>query len=76
MSVHCKILYIASTLYAGYAVMEHIDLVKQEASPTGTRAFLANSDNVAVTIYIPKNLRDTAKKETELRGTTFSSLLR
>lgn len=56
--------------------MKHIDLMKQEASPTGTRAFLANSDNVAVTIYIPKNLRDTAKKETELRGTTFSSLLR
>lgn len=28
--------------------------MKQEASPTGTRAFLANSDNVAVTIYIPE----------------------
>mgnify|MGYP002766045529 CR=1 FL=1 len=56
--------------------MEYIDLVKREADPTDMRAFLANGENVAVTIRIPKNLRDSAKKEAELRGTTFSSLLR
>ena len=56
--------------------MEYIDLVKQEVGVTDMRAFLADGDNVAVTIRIPRNLRDSVKKEAELRGTTFSSLLR
>lgn len=56
--------------------MEYIDLVKGNADATDMRAFLADGENVAVTIRIPQNLRDSAKKEAELRGTTFSSLLR
>lgn len=56
--------------------MEYIDLVKQEVGVPNMRAFLADGNNVAVTIRIPKNLRNSAKKEAELRGTTFSSLLR
>lgn len=56
--------------------MEYIDLVKQDIDTTDMRAFLADGDSVAVTIRIPRNLRDSAKKEAELRGTTFSSLLR
>lgn len=56
--------------------MECIDLVKSDADATDMRAFLAGGDAVAVTIRIPANLRDSAKKEAELRGTTFSSLLR
>lgn len=56
--------------------MEYIDLVKSNADATDMRAFLADGENVAVTIRIPQNLRDSAKKEAELRGTTFSSLLR
>ena len=39
-------------------------------------AFLADGDNVAVTIHIPKNLRDSAKKEAELRGMPLVFLLR
>jgi hypothetical protein len=56
--------------------MEYIDLVKSNADATDMRAFLADGENIAVTIRIPQNLRDSAKKEAELRGTTFSSLLR
>lgn len=56
--------------------MEYIDLVKQEVGAPNMRVFLADGNNVAVTIRIPKNLRNSAKKEAELRGTTFSSLLR
>lgn len=56
--------------------MEYIDLIKSGADATDIKAFLANGDTVAVTIRIPMNLRDSAKKEAELRGTTFSSLLR
>lgn len=56
--------------------MDYVDLVKQDVDETDMRTFLADGENVAVTIRIPKNLRDAAKKEAELRGTTFSSLLR
>lgn len=55
--------------------MECIDLVKQEVGAPDMRDFLADGNNVAVTIRIPKNLRNSAKKEVELRGTSFSSLL-
>lgn len=56
--------------------MDYINLVKSNADATDMRAYLASGDAVAVTIRIPANLRDSAKKEAELRGTTFSSLLR
>ena len=38
--------------------MEYVDLVKQEVDATDMRVFLADGDNVAVTIRIPRNLRD------------------
>lgn len=56
--------------------MEYIDLVMQEVGAPNMRDFFADGNNVAVTIRIPKNLRNSAKKEAELRGTSFSSLLR
>lgn len=56
--------------------MDYIDMVKSNADATDMRAFLAEGENVAVTIRIPANLRDSVKKEAALRGTTFSSLLR
>ena len=40
------------------------------------REFLVGGDTVAVTVRIPQNLRDSAKEEATLRGTTFSALLR
>ena len=58
------------------AVVDYIDFVKSNADATDMRTYLAGGDAVAVTIRIPANLRDSAKKEAELRGTTFSSLLR
>ena len=57
------------------AVVDYIDFVKSNADATDMRTYLAGGDAVAVTIRIPANLRDSAKKEAELRGTTFSSLL-
>lgn len=56
--------------------MEYIDLVRSKADETQVRQFLSEGDQVAITIRLPKNLRDSAKKEAELRSTTFSSLLR
>ncbi|WP_311141796.1 hypothetical protein [Lancefieldella rimae] len=56
--------------------MGYIDFVKNNTDTTDMRVYLVGGDAVAVTIRIPANLRDSAKKEAELRGTTFSSLLR
>lgn len=58
------------------AVVGYIDFVKNNTDTTDMRVYLVGGDAVAVTIRIPANLRDSAKKEAELRGTTFSSLLR
>ena len=58
------------------AVVDYIDFVKNNADTTDMRAYLAGGDAVTVTIRIPANLGDSAKKEAELCGTTFSSLLR
>ena len=56
--------------------MDYVNLVKSGADETDMRAYLAGGETVAITIRIPANLRDSVKKEAELRGTTFSSLLR
>lgn len=58
------------------AVVDYIGFVKNNTDTTDMRVYLVGGDAVAVTIRIPANLRDSAKKEAELRGTTFSSLLR
>ena len=58
------------------AVVGYIDFVKNNTDTTDMRVYLVGGDAVAVTIRIPANLRDSAKKEAELHGMTFSSLLR
>ena len=56
--------------------MDYMDLVKSDASATDIQAFLVGGDTVAVTIRIPKNLRDSAKAAAVYRGTNFSALVR
>ena len=56
--------------------MGYIDLVKGGANPTDLQAYLVDGEQTAVTIRIPKNLRDSAKEAAALRGTTFSALVR
>lgn len=56
--------------------MGYTDLVKNGAGATDLRKHLVAGETVAVTIRIPENLRDSAKEEASLRGTTFSVPLR
>ena len=56
--------------------MSYTELCKSGAPATEMREFLVGGDTVAITIRIPQNLRDSAKEEATLRGTTFSALLR
>ena len=56
--------------------MSYTDLVKNGADATDLHKHLVGGETVAVTIRTPEILRDSAKEETSLRGTTFSALLR
>lgn len=58
------------------AEMDYVDMLRDEASPTEMREYLVDGETVAVTIRIPKNLRDSAKKAAALRGTNFSAFIR
>ena len=57
-------------------VVGYIDLVKSDASATDMQAYLIDGEQTAITIRIPRNLRDSAKEAAALRGTTFSALVR
>lgn len=56
--------------------MSYAKLAEGNANETEKRTHLVGGDTVAVTIRIPANLRDAAKEEAALRGTSFSALLR
>ena len=56
--------------------MAYIDLVKKNADATELREYLIDGDMTAITIRIPKNLRDSAKDAAALQGMSFSSLVR
>ncbi|MEC4176208.1 hypothetical protein VIN30_07080 [Adlercreutzia sp. R7] len=56
--------------------MGYTELVGRGISATDLRKHLTGGDTVAVTARIPANLRDSAKEEIVLRGTTISALLR
>ena len=56
--------------------MDYADMLRDGASPTEMREYLIDGEMTAVTIRIPRNLRDSAKKAAALRGTSFSALVR
>ncbi|MEF2656068.1 MAG: YlcI/YnfO family protein [Eggerthellaceae bacterium] len=56
--------------------MGYVDLIKNNASATDIQAYLVDGEQTAITIRIPKNLRDSVKDAAVLRGTTLSALVR
>lgn len=56
--------------------MDYADMLRDGTSSTEIREYLVEGDMTAVTIRIPRNLRDSAKKAAALRGTSFSALIR
>lgn len=56
--------------------MDYADMLRDGASPTEMREYLVGGEMTAVTIRIPRNLRDSAKKAASLRGASFSALIR
>lgn len=56
--------------------MSYKELIKSGADSTDIQQYLADGEMTAITIRIPKNLRDSAKEAAELRGMSFSALVR
>lgn len=55
--------------------MKYSDLVENGATDTEKQEFLVGGDMVAITIRIPKNLRDVGKEATALKGMSFSAFI-
>lgn len=56
--------------------MDYADLIKTEACSTDIQKYLAEGDATAITVRIPKNLRDAAKEAAAMRGMGFSTFVR
>ncbi|WP_165046121.1 MULTISPECIES: hypothetical protein [unclassified Adlercreutzia] len=56
--------------------MGYVDLIKAGADDTDMKKYLSEGDQVAITIRIPRNLRDASKEAAALRGISFSALIR
>lgn len=56
--------------------MDYAELLKNDACATDMQKYLAEGDMTAITIRIPKNLRDAAKEAAAMRGMGFSAFLR
>ncbi len=56
--------------------MDYADMLKRGASATEMREYLVDGEMTAITIRIPRNLRDSAKKAAQLRGMSFSAFIR
>lgn len=56
--------------------MDYSDLIKNDACATDIQRYLVKGEMTAITIRIPKNLRDAAKEASSMRGMGFSAFLR
>ena len=56
--------------------MKYSELLDRNAALSELQSFLVDGENVAVTVRIPKNMRDAAKEIAELSGISFTGLLK
>lgn len=56
--------------------MKYADLIDGNATRSEMQSYLVDGENVAVTVRIPKNMRDAAKEAAELSGVSFTALLK
>lgn len=56
--------------------MDYADLIDGNITESEFKAHLVEGENVAVTVRIPKNMRDVAKQAAELSGMSFTSLVK
>lgn len=52
------------------------DMIVSGASETDQMRYLANGGQIAITLRIPKNLKDAAQEQAALKGMSFSAYVR
>lgn len=56
--------------------MKYSELVESGASEARRQGFLAEGEQMAITLRVPKNLKDAAVEAARLRGVSFSAFIR
>ena len=56
--------------------MKYADLIDGNVTKSELKTYRVGGENVAVTVRIPKNMRDIAKQAAELSGVSFTSLVK
>ena len=56
--------------------MKYSDLVENGSTDTQKQEFLVDGGMTAITVRIPKNLRDAGKEAATLKGMSFSTYVR
>ena len=56
--------------------MKYSDLVENGSTDTQKQEFLVDGGMTAITVRIPKNLRDAGKEAAALKGMSFSTYVR
>ena len=55
--------------------MRYADLIDGNVTKSELKTYLVGGENVAVTVRIPKNMRDIARQAAELSGVSFTSYI-
>lgn len=55
--------------------MRYADLIDRNVTESEPKAYLVEGENVAVTVRMPKNMRDVAKQAAELTDVSFTKLM-
>lgn len=56
--------------------MKYSELVDSGATPTEAQSFIKDSENVSVTLRMPRSLRDSAKEAASLSGMSLASYVK
>lgn len=56
--------------------MKYSELVDSGATPTEAQSFIKDSENVSVTLQMPRSLRDSAKEAASLSGMSLASYVK
>lgn len=56
--------------------MKYSELVDSGATPTEAQNFIKDSENVSVTLRMPRSLRDSAKEAASLSGMSLASYVK
>lgn len=56
--------------------MKYSELLNKKPTDTDIQRYLTDGDQTAITIRIPRNLKDAAVEAAELKGMSFSAYIR